>query len=132
MEYLISSWQDAKRLNVSRGSPCGLYPVSALDKGVNYFILALEKLGCETLYSCEGHFGKNKYVPQLYITFIAKRYAILCLKNMLFNIITLEQDKIKEYTIRVDFKNSKDKIQKLTKLSKQWNKELGPIKYETI
>lgn len=130
MEHLISSWKEAKKLNIHRGSPCGLYPVSKIDKGVNYFVLALEKLGCETLYSCEGHFSKNKYIPQLYITFRAKRYAILCLKNMLFHIAVLEHDKSKQYTIRIDFDNNKDKIQKLTYLADQWNKILGPIKYK--
>lgn len=129
MESIISSWDDAKELKIMRGSPCGLYPISCLDKGVNYFVLALEKLGCKTLYSCEGHFSKKHYVPQLYITFSAKRYAILCLKNMLFDIITLEHDKNKEYTLRIDFENNKDKNQKLKFLTDQWNKILGPIKY---
>jgi hypothetical protein len=130
MEHIINSWKDAKKVNVYRGSPCGLYPVSKIDKGVNYFVLALEKLECETLYSCEGHFSKPKYIPQLYITFKAKRYAILCLKNMLFDIINLEHDNYKQYTLRIDFNNNKDKIQKLTYLADQWNKILGPIKYK--
>jgi hypothetical protein len=133
MEHIVCSWQDAKRLNVSRHSPCGLYPMSVLDKGVNYFILALEKLGCKTMYSCEGHFfSKKHYIPQLYISFSSKKTQVLQLKNMLYNIAKLEHDCKDEYTLRIDFKNNKDKIQKLTKLAKQWNKILGPIKYETI
>jgi len=132
MEYIISSWQDAKRLNIFRRSPCGLYPMSTLDKGVNYFILALEKLGCKTMYSCEGHFSKKHYIPQLYISFLSKKTQAVRLKNILCNIAKLEHDGKDEYTLRIDFKNNKDKIQKLTKLAKQWNKILGSIKYETI
>jgi hypothetical protein len=132
MEYIVCSWQDAKRLNVSRRSPCGLYPMSTLDKGVNYFILALEKLGCKTMYSCEGHFSKKHYIPQLYISFSSKKTQVVRLKNMLYNIAKLEHDGKNQLVLRIDFKNNKDKKQKLTRLAKQWNEELGPIKYETV
>lgn len=132
MEHIVCSWQNAKRLNVSRRSPCGGYPMSIIDKGVNYFILALEKIGCKTMYSCEGHFSKKHYIPQLYISFSLKKSQVVHLKNILYNIAKLEHDGKDEYTLRIDFKNSKDKKEKLTKLSKQWNKVLGPIKYETI
>jgi hypothetical protein len=106
--------------------------MSTLDKGVNYFILALEKLGCKTNYSCEGHFSKKHYIPQLYISFSSKKNLSNTVKNILSDIAKLEHDGKDEYTLRIDFKNNKDKIQKLTKLTKQWNKILGPIKYETI
>jgi hypothetical protein len=46
-------WDRAKRLEVVRGNfPC---PPGPLEDGVKFFILMLEQLGCETLYSCEGH-----------------------------------------------------------------------------
>lgn len=127
MEYLIDSWKKAKQLTLIRSSPCGLYPSSKLDKGVNYFILALEKLECVTHYSCEGHFNKNKYVPELYIVFSAKKAIILCLKQMLFNIACLEKESRDRWSIRVSFESNKDKIEKLTYLSDQWSKILGPI-----
>lgn len=128
MEYLIDSWQKAKKVTLIRSSPCGLYPSSKLDKGINYFILALEKLGCTTYYSCEGHFNKNKYVPELYIVFSAKKAIILCLRQMLLDIISLEKESKDRWSIRIPFKSNKDKIEKLTYLSNQWNNILGPIK----
>jgi len=137
MEYIISSWKQANKLNIYRGSPCGLYRLAKIDKGVNYFVLALEKIGCQTFYSCEGHFNKDKYIPQLYITFKTKKHKKRFLQKLLFNVAYLEQDTKNQYSIRIDFLNHKDKIKKLTFLSEQWNKILGPIlyqesKYETI
>lgn len=127
MEYLIDSWKKAKKVTLIRSSPCGLYPSSKLDKGVNYFILALEKLDCVTYYSCEGHFNKNKYVPELYIVFSAKKAIILCLKQMLFGIISLEKEPKDRWSMRISFESNKDKIEKLTYLCDQWANILGPI-----
>jgi hypothetical protein len=46
-------WDRAKRLPVVRGNfPC---PPGELEDGVKFYVLMLEQLGCETLYSCEGH-----------------------------------------------------------------------------
>jgi hypothetical protein len=81
MDYLISSWKEAKQINLYRKSPCGLYPLDKIDTGVNYFVLALEKLGCETFYSCEGHFNKKNYTPQLYIVFSCQKSVIATIKK---------------------------------------------------
>jgi len=132
MDYLISSWKEAKQINLYRKSPCGLYPLDKIDTGVNYFVLALEKLGCETLYSCEGHFDKKNYIPQLYVTFSCQKSTVKFLKQMLFDIFVLEHDCANEHTLRINFDNNKDKIKKLIYLSNQWNKLLGPIRYEKI
>lgn len=130
MDCIISSWKEGKKLNLYRKSPCGLYPLSKIDSGVNYFVLALEHLGCETLYSCEGHFDKENYIPQLYITFSCQKSTIKFLKQILFGILALEHDYDNEYTLRINFESNKDKTKKLTHLSNQWNKILGPIKYK--
>lgn len=130
MEYIIDSWEKAKKLTLIRSSPCGIYSQEILDKGVNYFILALEKLGCKTHYSCEGHFSKNKYTPELYIVFDSPRSIILCIRQMVLGICKLEKESDTEWSLRIAFDNAKDKKEKLTYLADQWNKILGPIKYK--
>ena len=130
---IIDSWKDAKKLELFRSSPCLLYN-EILDKGVNYFILILEKLGCKTLYSCEGHFHKKHYSLQFYISFYASAAIVKKLKRYLFDIAYIEKENNRyyqnEYCIRIDFKNYKDKVQKLTKLADNWNKIFGSIIYE--
>lgn len=46
-------WDRAKRLTVVRGNDT--YPPEPLEDGVNFFVLMLEQIGCETRFSCEGH-----------------------------------------------------------------------------
>jgi hypothetical protein len=130
MEYIIDSWEKAKAITLIRSSPCGIYPQSKIDKGVNFFILALEKLGCKTHYSCEGHFSKDKYIPELYVVFEASRSIILCIKQMLFNIFRLEKESEKnQWSLRISLNNNQDKQEKLIFLADQWVKILGPLKY---
>lgn len=128
----INTWKDAKKVILIRSSPCGLYPNTPLDKGVNYFILALEKkLKCVTYYSCEGHFTKNHYVPELYIVFNTKPETALKIKKMIPKKIGSVEDEYKNtWSIRIPFLNAKDKIKKLTYLSNKWNKILGDIEYD--
>lgn len=44
-----------------------------LDAGVNYFILALEKLNAETFYSCDGHGDQSSF----YVMFKVPRYPLV-------------------------------------------------------
>ena len=46
-------WDAALKLPVTRGN--ALHTPAPLEPGVKYFVLALEQLGCETVWSCEGH-----------------------------------------------------------------------------
>lgn len=46
-------WDAAKSLPCVRGNH--MYPPADLEPGVKFFVLMLEKLGCTTLFSCEGH-----------------------------------------------------------------------------
>lgn len=118
-------WQKAKKLSLVRNSPCGTYSGEPLDKGVNYFILALEKLGCITEYSCEGHFRRKHQVPQLYISFVVPNKVVLNrLKKTLIKSCRLYHEYQNTYTLRIDFKNPEHKIKTLTKLSQLWEKKL--------
>lgn len=47
------TWDQACDLVLERGNE--LYAVGPIDRGVNFFILALEELGAQTRFSCEGH-----------------------------------------------------------------------------
>lgn len=118
-------WQKAKKLSLVRSSPCGTYCEEYLDKGVNYFILALEKLGCITEYSCEGHFRRKHQVPQLYISFtVPNKRTIDKIKKNLIKPCKLYHEYKNTYTLRIDFKNLEHKIKILTKLSKLWEQKL--------
>lgn len=46
-------WDAAREVELVRGNE--IWPPEAIDRGVNYFVLALERMGCTTLFSCEGH-----------------------------------------------------------------------------
>lgn len=132
MERLIDTWDKGRKLKIIRGSPCGTYPPRSLDPGVNYFILALEKLGCITHYSCEGHFRKSHKIPQFYIAFESKRSTIKLLKQLLPKTVSLKKELRNLWVLRIDFKNYKDKTLKLRRLVKKWNKTIGSIYYENV
>lgn|SRR5581483_4447915 len=46
-------WDAARKIKVLRCAPG--YPLADLEPGVKFFVLMLERLGAQTLYSCEGH-----------------------------------------------------------------------------
>ena len=50
-------WDDACGLTLVRHNHLSTpsYSGVPLDSGVNYFVLQLERMGCETVFSCEGH-----------------------------------------------------------------------------
>jgi hypothetical protein len=49
----VNPWDAAKELPVIRGN--WMYRPADLEPGVKFFVLMLERLGCETVFSCEGH-----------------------------------------------------------------------------
>lgn len=51
----ISEFKAAMTLAVVRGNAEFKYRPTDVDPGVKFFVLLLEKLGAETLFSCEGH-----------------------------------------------------------------------------
>ncbi len=57
-------WRDAMLIPVVRGN--GITPPVDLESGVKFFVLMLERLGCQTHFSCEGH------PAGFYITFTAR------------------------------------------------------------
>jgi hypothetical protein len=49
----VNPWDAAKSIPVIRGN--FTYDPVDLEPGVKFFVLMLERLGCETVFSCEGH-----------------------------------------------------------------------------
>lgn len=122
---ISNPWRRFKKLSLIRNSPCGLYYGKPLDSGVNYFILALEKLGCVTEYSCEGHFRRKYEIPQFYISFKTPSKSVINkIKKVLIRPCKLYNEYKNTYTLRIDFKNPEHKIKTLTKLSQLWEKKL--------
>ncbi len=48
------AWDACYKLELSRQCPIERRLV-VLERGVNFFVLSLEALGCQTFHSCEGH-----------------------------------------------------------------------------
>lgn len=117
-------WKKAKSKKLVRTSPCELYYKCVLDKGVNYFVLALEDIGCQTYYSCEGHFKRKPYIPEFYIAFQASKRNAQKIKKTLFDPCYLETYKPNHYVLRIRFKNLKEKHRILSELSQIWENQL--------
>lgn len=67
----MNPWSKARTRVLKRASGCSGKPIK-LDRGVNYFIMALEELGCETYHSCDGH----GFAERFYIMFRVPRYEV--------------------------------------------------------
>jgi hypothetical protein len=50
---VINPWDEARKLKLTRGNH--LDEPAVIDRGVNYFVLKLEEMGCTPVWSCEGH-----------------------------------------------------------------------------
>jgi hypothetical protein len=62
------------------------WPLQSLDRGVNYFVLALERLGATTLHSCDGH-GNPKH---FYLMFRAPLSLAVKVADIGFFTVTIE------------------------------------------
>lgn len=49
----LNPWDAAQSWDVVRGNALG--PPAQLEPGVKFFVLQLERLGCTTVFSCQGH-----------------------------------------------------------------------------
>jgi len=110
-----------------------------LDRGVNYFVLKLESLGCKTLWSCEGHpDDENFYLIFIsefeLATKIARSFEFSNFDVMICNsIINIKEfiDKGSKpkywdnsWVIRSNFCGENVRIHALRGLSKTWEKML--------
>jgi hypothetical protein len=70
---LTHPWTRAGKLEIQRMSPL-TGQLQNIDKGVNFFVLALEALGARTEFSCEGH------PTGFYVLFTAPYELVLAIK----------------------------------------------------
>jgi hypothetical protein len=112
-------WQKAKEYPVIRTSPCGIYH-EEIDRGVNFFVLMLEQLGAEPHYSCEGH------PSGFYVLFMAPYELAQDIYSAGF--FRVEVEGIDRWSIRTDFKDSRQKAMVLALAAESWEKTLGPLK----
>ena len=52
---LHEPWDRLAAQVLFRASPSGAFPFGPLERGVNFFVAALESFGATTSFSCEGH-----------------------------------------------------------------------------
>lgn len=69
-------WDVAGKLKLTRRSYLSSGP-EVLDRGVNFFVLALEELGATTRFSCDGHGSHNRF----YVLFEAPYTLALSIRS---------------------------------------------------
>lgn len=87
-------WDKARRRALWRWNSC-LGKRQRLEPGVNYFVLALERLGCRTFQSCEGH------PRDFYIVFKAPYRTALRIHRFGFFSVEIEREH-DLWSLRVD------------------------------
>lgn len=117
----IKSWAQANRLTLHRTSPCGTYS-GVIDRGVNYFVLALEQLGAQPEYSCEGH--PNSF----YVLFSAPQSVAEAIRARGFFAVELEGED--RWSIRISRNVTEDDRRQILKhAARVWTTYFGPIHY---
>lgn len=117
----IKTWRQAMTFDLHRMSPISIEP-EILDRGVNFFVLMLEKLGAVPCWSCEGH--PNGF----YVAFIATEAQALRILRCGFFSVELEGSK--RWSLRINREISENDRQSiLTYAAISWEKEFGPITY---
>lgn len=117
----INTWRQAAALKLYRESYM-FNQMEALDPGVNFFVLMLEKLGAKTAFSCEGH--PNNF----YVTFFAPMSVAHSILRCGFFSVELEGSNY--WSIRINRSiNEQERIKVLTWAAEAWKKEFGPITY---
>jgi hypothetical protein len=118
------TWLSAARRKLHRRSPCGLYD-EIIDAGVNFFVVALEKLGATTMYSCEGH------PSGFYIMFEAPMCVAVKIRKAGY--FTVELEGLNLWSIRlphVDMEYDRRII--LNGAARSWTRHFGPFYPEDV
>ena len=129
---IIRTWAAAKKIKLIRSGPDGLiYQNETLEPGVNFFVLALEQLGAQTEYSCEGH--PNGF----YIMFNAPLCTAQKIRNCgYFNV---ELEPAGRWSLRVSqnfetltaaYPNAR--AQFFSRAAKAWVRAFGPVFYDNL
>ncbi len=99
----------------------------SLDRGVNFFVLMLEQLGCKTRYSCEGH------PSSFYIIFAGAPSVAARIAECSYTIFRVEvEGEVNLFSIRlradrVDFPE-KRRQRLLVLAARKWQRHFGSLK----
>lgn len=131
-EQHVKTWAQANKLVIHRISPCGTYR-GPIDRGTNYFVLALEQLGATTNYSCEGH--PNGF----YVVFHAPLHIVAAIKTCGFFTVEFESaierengeiSDVSAWSLRINSDVTEDQRRMVLQSAAQaWTKKFGPIIY---
>jgi hypothetical protein len=117
----IKTWRQAMTFDLRRTSPIA-FEAETLERGVNFFVLMLEKLGAYTCFSCEGH--PNSF----YLTFVAPINLAVRIRSCGFFTVELEGHNYWSIRINRDV-TEQTRVSILTYAAEAWAKEFGPITY---
>jgi hypothetical protein len=119
----ISTWKQAAKLKLLRVSPL-TGQLEELERGVNFFVLMLEKLGGKTQFSCEGH-------PNGFYVLFTGSYALAKrIKNCGF--FTVEIEGNNRWSIRTNCPVIRTQHHNvLTWAAESWNRAFGTITVNT-
>lgn len=129
---IIQTWQQARQFVLQRTNIFG--EKEKLERGVNFFVLMLEKLGAITEFSCEGH------PTGFYIVFYAPIEVAQKLVYCGFFSVELEgrfnalvQSKIHRWSLRCGPHVNTAGVRKsvLTMAAKSWHDAFGDIEFVT-
>ena len=121
----IKTWRDACKLKVYRGGPWpnadGSIGDGSLEPGVNFFVLMLEKLGCKTYFSCEGH------PCSFYVAFSAPYKTALKIQECGYFSVEVQGKNYWAMRLGPHIHTEKDRREVLASAAEAWTKAFGPI-----
>lgn len=129
---IIRTWAAATKLKLIRSGPDGfIYQNETLEPGVNFFVLALEQMGVQTEYSCEGH--PNGF----YIVFKAPLRTAQKIRNCGYFNVELEPAGRWSLRINQNFEDLAEaypnaRAQFLSRAAKAWVRSFGPVFYNNL
>jgi hypothetical protein len=116
-------WDRARRRLLKRRNALSREP-QQLDRGVNYFVLQLERMGIRTEWSCEGH------PAGFYISFYATYEQALRIKT--HGYFTVEIERLDHWSMRFSrpHKSVRDRNFTLRLAAAAWEQAFGPLDQE--
>jgi hypothetical protein len=121
-ENKVHPWDRARRRKIKRrGNNSSQWPEQVIDRGANYFVLQLERLGARTLFSCEGHH------QDFYITFESP--YVVAWRVQQAGYFTVEISNISRWVMRANYtvKSLRDRNETLRMAANAWEKAFGPL-----
>lgn len=113
-------WDQAKRCLLKRRNNF-FHDLQTLDRGVNYFVLQLERMGIRTEWSCEGH------PAGFYIAFHATYEQALRIKS--YGYFTVEIEGLHYWSMRFSrpHKTTRERNFSLRLAAAAWEKAFGHL-----